>query len=154
MEEIKVLIVDDRDIVRDGIKLSLLNSKSVRVEGEAADGLEAISLIKKNHYDVVLMDINMPNMNGIVSTEKMLRINPNVKVLASSFLINAESIYEMVKAGATGFIAKGGSMSVYEEAIIEVVKGAVFFSDDIDSDIYKKVYNYIKFPMKLDRQLA
>ena len=139
MEEVKVLIVDDRDVIRDILKLNFLRSTKIKVIGEASDGLEAINLIKKNDYDVVLMDINMPIMNGIDSTKKMIEIKPDIKVLVNSLFVNAESITEMLKAGACGFITKGETSSSYEKAIVEVSKGIVFFSDEIDCDISEKI---------------
>tara|TARA_B100000809_G_scaffold116172_2_gene114344 strand:+ start:8163 stop:8618 length:456 start_codon:yes stop_codon:yes gene_type:complete len=149
MEEVKVLIVDDRDVIRDGLKLNFLRSTKIKVIGEASDGLEALDMITKNHYDVVLMDINMPIMNGIDSTKKMIEIKPEIKVLANSFFVNAEYITEIVKSGAYGFIAKGEPISSYEQAIVEVSNGSVFLSNQIDFKIYEEVYNYLRTSYKI-----
>ncbi len=145
MKEIRVLLVEDRDIVRDSIRLNFLKSKEIKIEGEASDGREAIKKIREKQYDVVLMDINMPNMNGIESTKEIVNLQPNIKILANSFMISAESIYEMINAGAYGFISKGEPMSKYREAIREVASGTVFLSDEIGYDVYGKVLNYLKY---------
>ncbi len=144
MEEIRVLIVEDRDIIRDSIKLFFLKSKKIRIIGEASDGKEAIEMIKKHNYDIVLMDINMPNLNGIEATKKIVTINPRIKILGNSFFVNAETVFQMLNAGAHGFLTKGESASKYQEAILSVSNGSIYLSDNIDSCVYDKVFSYLK----------
>jgi DNA-binding NarL/FixJ family response regulator len=144
MKEIKVLIVEDRDIIRDSIKLSLLRSKEIKITGEASDGEEAVDMLKKYSYDVVLMDINMPNLNGIEATKKILKINPEIKILGNSFFVNAEYVFKILNAGASGFITKGESANKYQEAILSVSKGSLYLSDEIDSVVYDKVFSYFR----------
>ena len=144
MKEIKVLIVEDRDVIRDGIKLSLLRSKTIKIIGEASDGYEAIEMIKRHDYDVVLMDINMPNMNGIEATKKILKINPKIKILGNSFFVNAEYVFQILNAGAFGFITKGENASKYQEAILSVSNGSVYLSNEIDNVVYDKVFSYFR----------
>ncbi len=146
MKNIKLLIVEDRDIIKDALKMVLNLEKNIQVTGEAADGKEAMNLISKNSYDVVLMDINMPNMNGIEATKKIFKINPNIKVLANSLHASPYYIKEMIKAGAYGFITKGDNNSTYVEAINSVSEGAIFLSDEINSRTYDKVLAYLKYP--------
>jgi len=145
MEGINVLIVDDRDIVRDGLKLIFSVSDHVNVIGEASDGNEAMSLIEKNDYDVVLMDINMPNMNGIEATKKIKKLKSNIKILANSFYVSPIYIKDMIKAGASGFITKGESRQSYLKAIESVFNGNVYFTDKISYKTYDKVSAYLKY---------
>ena len=107
MKTINVLIVDDRDIIRDSLKMTLSGVEGIKVKDDAADGREAMKLIEKNDYDVVLMDINMPTMDGIEATKQIIKINPNIKILANSFYVTPLYIKEMIKAGSYGFITKG-----------------------------------------------
>ena len=145
MKKIKVLIVDDRDIIRDSLKLILKGNKDLIIEDGASDGYEALALIKKKNYDVVLMDINMPNMNGVEATKKMLKINPTIKILANSFHLSAIHIRDMVNAGVLGFIKKGEDKKNYINAIKKVAKGSVFLSNEINYKVYKEASSYLKF---------
>ena len=145
MEKIKVLIVDDRDIIRDSLKLILKGSNDIIIEDEASDGHEAISLIKNKNYDVVLMDINMPNMNGVEATKKILKIKPTIKILANSFHLNAIHIRDMINAGVLGFIKKGESKKNYINAIKTVAKGAAFLSDEINYKVYQEASSYLRY---------
>lgn len=141
MNTIKILIVDDRDIIRDSIKLSLLNSKEMKVTGEASDGLEAVNLVKNNEYDLVLMDINMPKMDGMEATKKIINLKPNVKILAHSFNDNAYYILDIIKSGASGYIKKGDTYNTYMKAIKQVYNGGFFLSDEIIDLLYDEA-NY------------
>jgi DNA-binding NarL/FixJ family response regulator len=146
MEKIKVLIVEDRDIIRDSIRLSLSKYDNISIRGEASDGWEAVSSVKQADYDVVLMDINMPNMNGIEATIEIKNINPTIEILAHSFFLNPERVFDMIDAGAKGIIKKGESSSVYEEAIRTVANGTIYLSDEIHYSVYEKVLGYLKQP--------
>ena len=146
MKNISVLIVDDRDIIRDGLKLSLLRAKDITVTGEASDGIEAVGLIKNNDYDVILMDVNMPRMNGIESTKIIKSIKPTINILVHSLFADPENISKALQAGASGFIDKSKSFE-YEEAIRTVSTGAVYLSENIQENTYDKVFKYLKYPL-------
>lgn len=144
MDAIKLLIVDDRDIIRDGLKLMFTESTGIKVEGEAEDGERAFHLIKENDYDVVLMDIMMPKVNGIVATKNIIEYDPGIKILANSFSSNPFQIKELVEAGACGFIKKDESKETYIEAIKTIYNGGVFLSDEISYKTYDKVLEILK----------
>jgi len=146
MEKIKVLIVEDRDIIRDSLKLSLQKYDNIIIAGEASDGWEAVSSVKQMDYDVVLMDINMPNMNGVEATIAIKNINPAVEILAHSFFLNSERVFDMINAGAKGIIKKGESSSVYAEALKTVANGTIYLSEEIHYSVYEKVLGYLKQP--------
>ena len=138
MKKINVLIVDDRDIIRDSLKLILKNEEQINVKGGASDGEEALKMVTENDYDVVLMDINMPNMNGVEATKRMMKLKPKIKVIANSFHLNSLYIRDMVSAGVLGFIKKGESRKNYIDAIKTVARGSVFLSDEINYKEYDK----------------
>jgi DNA-binding NarL/FixJ family response regulator len=143
MKFIKLLIVDDRDIVRDSLKLLFTESTGIKVEGEAVNGEEALKLIKENDYDVVLMDLMMPKVNGIDATKNILKFKPNIKILANSFSINPFYIKQSIEAGACGFIQKDENKSSYIEAIKTIHNGGVFLSEGISNKVYDKVLYYL-----------
>lgn len=143
-EAIRLLIVDDRDVVRDSLRLYFTEATGIRVVGEASDGIEALEMIKENDYDVVLMDLLMPNVNGIDATKSIIKLKPSTKILANSFVVNPYYIKELISAGASGFIEKDESKSVYIEAIKTLHQGGVFLSDGISKKVYDKVLDYYK----------
>lgn len=142
MKHIRLLIVDDREIIRDSLKLLFSGLKDITVTGEASDGYEAIDLVKKNDYDVILMDINMPLLNGIEATKEITKINSNTKVLGNSFFISPTYIKDLIKAGARGFITKDESREVYIEAVKATHQGKIYLSDKVNHQVYDKVLNY------------
>lgn len=144
MKKTHIILVDDNALIRDGIKLMLASEENVIIENEAQDGHEAMEMIKQNDYDVVLMDINMPNLNGIEATKEIKKINPNIKVLANSSHIGTFYIREMLEAGASGYIRKGESKQDYLEAIWTVTNGGIYLSDEIDNRTYDQVFGYLK----------
>ena len=88
MEKIKLLLVEDRDIIRDCIRLLLKNSKEIQIVAEAADGLEALYCAQNIKYDVILMDYSMPEMNGLDALKNIIETNPRAKIIMFSYLNN------------------------------------------------------------------
>jgi DNA-binding NarL/FixJ family response regulator len=127
----KVIIVDDHDMFRAGVKVLLNNTKTIEVVAEARNGKEFLSLLDKHDPDAVLMDISMPVMDGIDATKQGLAINPNLKVLALSMYGDEEYYFKMVRAGVKGFVLKSSGISELEKAIIEVSKEGNYFSNEL-----------------------
>ncbi len=129
MEKIKLLLVEDRDIIRDCIRLLLNPSKDIEIVAEATNGLEALYLIQHVEYDVILMDYAMPEMNGLETLKSIMEMNNKTKVVMFSFLNNPFEIKGLLDVGAFGYINKDSDISVYEQAIKEAHKGNKFFCD-------------------------
>lgn len=142
MKPIRLLIVDDREIIRDSLKLLFFGVKDIAVMGEASDGFEAIDLVKKNDYDVVLMDINMPLLNGVEATKQIINLNSSTRILGNSFNVSPTYIKDIIKAGACGFITKDESREIYIEAVKEVYQGNIYLSDKVNHQVYDKVLSY------------
>jgi DNA-binding NarL/FixJ family response regulator len=128
MQKIKVLIVDDHTLVRDGIRALLALVADVKVVGEAANGKEALEKVKKLAPDVVLMDLAMPIMSGLESTRRIRKRFPGTKVLALTQYEDREYIIPTIEAGARGFVSKTAAFSELASAIQAVYQGGSFLS--------------------------
>jgi DNA-binding NarL/FixJ family response regulator len=128
MQEIKVLIVDDHTLVRDGIRALLALIAGIKVVGEAANGREALEKVKKLAPDVVLMDLAMPIMGGLEATRRIRKRFPRTKVLALTQYEDREYIVPTIEAGARGFVSKTAAFSELASAIQAVYQGGSFLS--------------------------
>lgn len=135
MANIKVLLVDDHKIVRDGIKLMLEPQGGIDVVAEAESGVKVKSLLKDTVVDVVVMDINMPDMNGIAATRLIKDQYPDIKILALTMSSDDSHIRQMVQAGASGYIMKSAGREELTKAIHEVMEGKHYFSDQATQSI-------------------
>ena len=130
-EKIKILVVDDRPVVRKGLQLCLARAPRLKIVGEAGDGDEAVRKTRELGPDLVLMDISMPRMNGLAVTELLRKQAPNVKVLILSVHGNKEYIFRIIQAGAHGYVSKEAKPAELLKAIESVHSGEPFFSEDI-----------------------
>jgi two-component system nitrate/nitrite response regulator NarL len=128
---IKVLVVDDHPVVRRGITACLAHHDRLSIVGEAADGREAVRKARELQPDIVLMDINMPQMNGLAVTELLRREMPNVKVLILSMHSNTEYVLRIIQSGAKGYILKEAPTEELVRAIDMVDRGEAYFSSDV-----------------------
>ncbi|MEE8373312.1 MAG: response regulator transcription factor [Dehalococcoidia bacterium] len=126
MTKIRVLIADDHVIVREGLRLLLEAEPDIEVVGEAMDGQEAVDRTMELKPDIVLMDITMPGMSGIEATRLIKNRIPDVKVLALTMHESDEYFFEVLNAGASGYVIKGGSSSELISALRAVWRGDVF----------------------------
>jgi len=128
MQKIKVLIVDDHTLVRDGIRALLSLIADIKVVGEAANGREALEKVKKLAPDVVLMDLAMPILSGLEATRRIRKRFPDTKVLALTQYEDREYIVPTIEAGARGFVSKTAAFSELASAIQAVYQGGSFLS--------------------------
>jgi DNA-binding NarL/FixJ family response regulator len=134
---IKVLIVDDHKILRDGIKALLKGNKEITVVGECEDGNQVLQFLNDTPTDVVLMDIMMENVNGIETTRLLKEYYPDVKVIAVSMHNDYSYIQRMLEAGANGYVLKNTSSNEMVTAIIRVFEGKTFFTQDVTDIVMK-----------------
>jgi DNA-binding NarL/FixJ family response regulator len=128
MRKISVLIVDDHKVVREGLRALLLTQPDIEIAGEAEDGRQAVSLTQHTAVDVVLMDVAMPRLNGFEATKQILKLSPATRVLALTSYGNDDCLTGMMKAGATGFLAKQTVAGELLMAIRELKNGNPFLS--------------------------
>jgi DNA-binding NarL/FixJ family response regulator len=137
---IKVLIVDDHKIMRDGIK-AILRGGDFTVVAEAESGLEAVNLVKKHRPDVVLIDIEIPGLNGIEATAEIMHVQPESKVLVLSMYDDEHSVVSAVKAGARGFVLKRASDDDLVYAIRTVAQGGSYLSPRVSDKLFQRIQN-------------
>lgn len=131
MQKIRILVVDDHAIMRDGIRALLALAGDIEVVGEAANGLEAVDLVRKSMPDVVLMDIAMPLMNGLEATRRICREFPKTKVLVLTQYDDKEYVFPIIQAGASGFISKTAASWELTSGIRSVYQGNSFLSPSV-----------------------
>jgi DNA-binding NarL/FixJ family response regulator len=131
MSLIRVLIADDHPLFRDGMSGLLDSVEETEVVGEAATGQEAVELADTLSPDVILMDLNMPGMNGIAATREVLNHNPDAGVLVVTMLEDDDSVFAAMRAGASGYLLKGAHQDEVLRAIRAVANGEAIFGPGI-----------------------
>ncbi len=131
MDKISLIIVDDHKIFRDGLLLLLNQFDFVKVIGEAENGNDFLELLKKEIPDIVLMDINMPQLGGVEASKIAIKKYPNLKIIALTTFLEEELIEQMLLAGVEGYMLKRADVAEFEKAIKKVAAGGSHFSDEI-----------------------
>lgn len=126
-----LIIVDDHLIFRQGLKSIITMEEIAEVIGEASNGIELLELLKHLKPDLVLMDIDMPQMNGLEASEKALELMPDLKIIAITMFGDEEYYYKMIDRGVNGFILKTSGINELETAIQKVMNGESYFSNEL-----------------------
>lgn len=127
----KIVLVDDHTLFRNGLRTLLDGIEGFAVTAEAADGIELLELLEQERPDVVLLDIEMPRMNGIAAAEEALRRYPDLKIITLSMYGDEDYYFKMVSLGVKGFILKNSDIRDVVSAIETVVEGGSFFSQEL-----------------------
>jgi DNA-binding NarL/FixJ family response regulator len=130
-EPLRVLIVDDHPMFRDGLRALLASSPDADLVGEAATGEEALALTAELRPDLVVMDVQMPGLDGIEATRRVLRESPEVRVLVVTMFEDDATVFSAMRAGARGYVLKGASYAEMLRAIVAVGGGEAIFSPGI-----------------------
>jgi len=147
---IRVILVDDHDLVRSGIKRILDDVQGIKVIGEARSGEEAVKVVRKLKPQVVLMDVKMPGIGGFEATRKILRIDPDIKVLVVTICNNDLYPARLLQIGASGYITKGSTMEEMIQAIRAVNAGQRYISPEIASRLaFKHVSDAGESPFEM-----
>jgi DNA-binding NarL/FixJ family response regulator len=135
---IRVLIVDDQALVRSGFAMILGTEDDIAVVGEAADGREALDLVERARPDVVLMDIEMPRMNGLEATKAMATRESGARVVILTTFDRDDYVFEALRAGAAGFLLKNAPPDRLVEAVRIVAGGAALLSPDVTRRVIER----------------
>jgi two-component system, NarL family, nitrate/nitrite response regulator NarL len=130
-KKIKVLLVDDHPVVRKGLHSCLANRENLKIVGEACNGAEALQKVKELDPDVVLMDINMPGMDGLEVTEALRKDSPRTRVLVLSVHDTRDYVMRIIKAGARGYVLKDAPPDELISAIETINAGDAYFSPSV-----------------------
>lgn len=130
MANVHILLVDDHDIVRDGLKSLLEDEIGYNIVAEAENGRKAIEACEQHDIDLAIMDINMPEMDGIEATVRIKEKHPDIKILALTMMDEDQHIRQMIEAGASGYILKSSNKEELLEAITKILDGKHYFSHD------------------------
>jgi DNA-binding NarL/FixJ family response regulator len=137
MEKINITLVDDHALFRNGLKILLNSNTEMQVISEASNGKEFLAGLDSQVPHIVLMDINMPIMDGVEATQLATEKYPEIKIIALSMFGEEDYYYKMINAGVKGFLLKNSEITEVIEAIKQVSKGNSFFSQEL-------LYNVIK----------
>jgi two-component system, NarL family, response regulator NreC len=131
MAPIRIILADDHNILRDGVRVLLERHPEFVVVGEAADGRATLQLVEQHTPDVVIMDIAMPNLNGIEATRRIVERNPNIGVVVLSMHYDESYVIRALKAGARGYLLKDAVKADLIAAVQAVAQGRSYFSPRI-----------------------
>ena len=149
--QIKIALVDDHKLVRNGIKSLLEEEKDIVVVSEGSNGLEAVSIVKNIQPDILIIDVRMPEMNGIEAVGRIRELNTSTKVIVLSMHDSEDYIIQSIKAGASGYLLKDTDKKEFIKAIRTVYDGGKYFSGDISNVI---VSNYLQNSSKETKKIA
>lgn len=136
---IKVVIADDHEIFRDGLKLMIESAKNIQLIGEAANGIELVNLVEKSNPDIVVTDIKMPQMDGVEATKLIREQYPHIEVIALSMFDDEQLILEILEAGAIGYLLKNSDKTEMIDAINMAYKHQSYYCKQTSAKLAKLI---------------
>jgi len=136
MDKLKILLAEDHETVREGIKLIIESQNDMEVVGEAGDGREAIRLAEELKPDIVLMDVSMPGLNGLLATAKLKRTMPDIKILTLTRHTDEAYLQELLQAGISGYVLKQSASAELLRAIRAVASGGKYLDPAITGKVF------------------
>lgn len=134
---IKILIADDQELIRQSLQIVLGMEKDFEVLDTVANGLEVVRAVRRKKPDVILMDIRMPEMDGVICTQIIKENYPEIRIIILSTFDDDEYVFNALKHGASGYLLKGASTKELAEAIRKVYHGTAMINEDIASKVLK-----------------
>jgi NarL family two-component system response regulator LiaR len=141
MAKIKVLVVEDQTVVREGIIAILSFEKDIEVVGEAEDGIQTMQLLKKTHPHVILLDLMMPRQDGMTTIPKIVEVAPDVSILVLTSFAEGDRVYQAIKAGALGYMLKDSTRGQLLQAIRDVALGQPSLHPSIAIKMIQEINN-------------
>jgi DNA-binding NarL/FixJ family response regulator len=139
----KVLLVDDHQIMREGMSALLRKYSEFEVVGQASDGRQALEMVSDLKPDIVIMDVGMPNLNGIDATQRMLAHHPNLKVMALSTHSDGSLVTKMIRAGASGYILKESAFDELIEGMHTLLNGNTYLCKRISKAVFSEYMSVV-----------
>lgn len=149
----EILLVDDHTLFRNGLKMLLDTLPGYEVTGEASNGKEFLELIQKHDYDIVFLDIEMPEIGGIEAAGKAIELKPDLKIITLSMYGDEEYYDQMVDAGAKGFLLKNTNLQEVKSAIDTVMNGGNYFSQELMQSLLRN-YKLVKEAKESEVELS
>ena len=146
---IRIMVADDHVLVRQGFKMILAAQPDMQIVGEAANGREAVEAGEKLQPDVVLMDVTMPELNGIEATRRLATASPRTRVLALSMHKDAVYVREILRAGARGYLLKDSAEADLIAAVRSVAKGEGYLSPSVSDAVLTDYRRHVTDPLDL-----
>jgi DNA-binding NarL/FixJ family response regulator len=140
---VRVLLADDHKIVREGLRSILENELKMSVVGQAEDGRAAVTLAKQLQPDIVIIDISMPDLNGIEATRQILADNPDGKIIALSMHSDKRYVMQMLEAGASGYLLKHCAVDELQQAIQAVMAQKIYVSPDVTGPVIQDYLDHL-----------
>jgi DNA-binding NarL/FixJ family response regulator len=149
MKRTRILLADDHAVVRQGFKMILSAQTDMEIIGEAANGREAVDLAAQVHPDVVVMDVAMPELNGIEATRRLIAANPHIRVIALSMHKDSAYVREILRAGARGYLLKDSGADDLVKAIRAVAAGESYLSPAVSNAVLDDYRKHVTNPIDL-----
>ncbi|MBS1782959.1 MAG: response regulator transcription factor [Bacteroidetes bacterium] len=154
MNTIRYLICDDHKIFRQGLKLALLDDSNLELVGEASNGIELLELWKQCKADVILLDIQMPEMDGAETIKHLRAINTEVKIIIISMFEDERFVMHFMEAGANGFLSKNAEPDEIKDAIYAVCAHGIYFNNRVSGSLLRNVAMKRSKPLAKNIQLT
>lgn len=151
---IRVLIADDQELIRESLKVVLSSHKDLSVVDVAADGGEVLKILKKQPVDIILMDIRMPNMDGVLCTKAVKETYPQTKIIILTTFDDDDFVFSALRYGASGYLLKGVGMDELYRAIVTVDQGGAMINPDIAMKVFSTFskMNQTNYTIKVDQK--
>jgi two-component system response regulator NreC len=146
---IKILLADDHALVRQGFSMMLSAQPDMQIVGQAGNGREAVELGEKLHPDVAIIDVAMPELNGIEATRRLAEVSPRTRVLALSMHKDSVYVREILRAGARGYLLKDSSDADLLAAVRAVAKGEGYISPGVSEAVLSDYRRHVSDPLDL-----
>lgn len=148
----KIFLADDHQIIREGLRAVIEKKTDMRIVGEAGDGRTAVQSVLETMPDIVIMDIAMPEMNGIEATRHIIKNSPHIKIIALSMHTDKRFVSEIFRAGASGYVLKESALCELIDAINAIKRGCSYISMEIQKVINRKLSKHPLYSELTDRE--
>ena len=139
MNKIRLLVVDDQTVVREGLAAILANYPEIEVIGQASDGNQALAIVKQAKPNVVLLDLVMPGLDGLATIPKIREVSPSSRILVVTGFAESDRVYQAIKAGALGYILKDATREQLVQAIRDVAQGRASLQPSIAVKLIQEI---------------